>query len=56
MLVATPVSSVGISKSKYGSFLVGALLISPFRMASMMPRVSLMEIRLPEPFQPVLTR
>ena len=33
--MATPVSSVGISKSKYGSFLVGALLISPFRMASM---------------------
>lgn len=26
------------------------------RMASMMPRVSLIEIRLPVPFQPVLTR
>ena len=33
-----------------------ASLIAPLRIASMMPRVSLMEIRLPVPFQPVLTR
>ena len=38
------------------NFLVGTLLISPFRIASMIPRVSLMEMRLPVPFQPVLTR
>ena len=36
--------------------LVGAFRIAPSRIASMMPRVSRMEIRLPEPFQPVLTR
>ena len=33
----------------------GASLIAPLRIASMMPRVSLMEIRLPVPFQPVFT-
>ena len=41
---------------KYGIFFVGAFRIAPLRMASMMPRVSLMEMRLPVPFQPVLTR
>ena len=30
--------------------------MSPFKIASMIPRVSLMEIRLPVPFQPVFTR
>ena len=29
--------------------------MAPLRIASMMPRVSLMEMRLPGPFQPVLT-
>ena len=33
-----------------------ALSIEPSRMASMMPLVSLIEIRLPVPFQPVFTR
>ena len=53
---STPGSSVGTSKSKCGIFLVGAFRMAPSRIASMMPRVSLMEIRLPVPFQPVLTR
>ena len=30
--------------------------MSPFKIASMIPRVSLIEILLPVPFQPVLTR
>ena len=54
--VSTPGSSVGTSKSKKGIFFVGALRISPLRIASMIPRVSLIEIRLPVPFHPVLTR
>ena len=54
--VSTPVSSVGTSKLKYGIVFVGAFLISPFRIASMIPRVSLIEIRFPVPFHPVLTR
>ena len=54
--MSTPFSSVGTSKLKYGMVLVGTLLMSPLRIASMMPRVSLMEMRLPVPFQPVLTR
>ena len=37
-------------------FFVGAFSIEPLRMASMIPRVSLMLMRLPVPFQPVLTR
>ncbi len=49
-------SSVGTLKSNTGICLVGALSIEPSRMASMMPRVSLIEIRLPVPFQPVFTR
>ena len=32
-------SSVGISKSKMGSFFVGALRMAPSRIASMMPRI-----------------
>ncbi len=32
------------------------ILIAPFRIASMIPRVSLMEIRLPVPFHPVFNR
>ena len=56
MWESTPGSSVGTSKLKVGITLVGAVLIAPDRMASMIPRVSLMEIRLPVPFQPVLTR
>lgn len=35
---------------------VSALSSEPLRMASIIARVSLMEIRLPVPFQPVLTR
>ena len=31
-------------------------LIAPPKIASMIPRVSLIEMRLPVPFQPVLTR
>ena len=53
---STPGNSVGTSKSKTGIFFVGALLIEPSKIASMIPRVSLMEIRLPVPFQPVLTK
>ena len=53
---STPGSSVGTSKLKYGMVFVGAFLIAPFRIASMIPRVSLMEIRLPVPFHPVFTR
>ena len=49
-------SSVGISKSKYGITFVGALSISPFKILSIIPRVSLIEIRLPVPFQPVETK
>ena len=56
MLVSTPGSSVGTSKLKYGIFFVGALAISPLRIASIIPRVSLIEILLPVPFHPVLTR
>ena len=37
---------------KYGMVFVGALSIEPSRMASMIPRVSRIEIRLPVPFQP----
>ena len=54
--VSTPVNSVGTSKLKYGIFFVGAFKIAPFKIASMIPRVSLMEIRFPVPFHPVLTR
>ena len=39
-----------------GEFLCRGLRMAPSRIASMMPRVSLIEIRLPVPFQPVLTR
>ena len=53
---STPGSSVGISKLKMGRVFLGAFRIEPSRMASMMPRVSRMEMRLPVPFQPVLTR
>ena len=49
-------SSVGISKLKYGITFVGALSISPFKILSIIPRVSLIEIRLPVPFQPVETK
>ena len=54
--MSTPVSSVGTSKLKNGIFLVGAVKIAPLRIASIIPRVSLMEIRFPVPFHPVLTR
>ena len=47
---STPGSSVGTSKLKYGIFLVGASRIAPLKIASMIPRVSLMEIRFPVPF------
>ena len=53
---STPGRAVGTTKSKIGMVLVGALSIEPSRIASMMPRVSLIEIRLPVPFQPVFTR
>ena len=53
---STPVSSVGTSKLKIGIFFVGALLISPLKIASIIPRVSLMDIRFPVPFHPVFTR
>ncbi len=43
-------------KLKYGIVFVGAFLMSPFKIASMIPRVSLMEIRFPVPFHPVFTR
>ena len=56
ILGSTPGSWVGISKLKNGSCLVGAFAMDPSRIASMMPRVSRIEIRLPVPFQPVLTR
>ena len=46
----------GNSQVEVGDGLVSAFRMEPSRMASMMPRVSLMEIRLPVPFQPVLTR
>ncbi len=49
-------SSVGIARSNSGRRKVSALSREPFRMASIIARVSLMEIRLPVPFQPVLTR
>ena len=39
-----------------GDNLGGGLRIAPSRIASMIPRVSRIEIRLPEPFQPVFTR
>lgn len=54
--VSTPGSSVGIARSNSGRRKVSALSREPFRMASIIARVSLMEIRLPVPFQPVLTR
>ena len=53
---STPGSSVGTSKLKNGIFLVGAFRIAPSRIASIIPRVSLIEIRFPVPFHPVLTR
>lgn len=56
MAESTPLSSVGTTKLKKGIVFVGAWSIEWSRMASMMPRVSLMEMRLPVPFQPVLTR
>ncbi|MNG12864.1 hypothetical protein D3C84_965010 [compost metagenome] len=52
----TSCSAVGTSRLKIGRVLVCAFSMEPSRMASMMARVSLMEIRLPVPFQPVLTR
>ena len=56
MFVSTPGSSVGTSKLKYGIFFVSALAIYPSRIASMIPRVSLIEIRFPVPFHPVFTK
>ena len=53
--VSTPGSAVGIARSNIGRVKVSALSREPSRMASIMARVSLMEIRLPVPFQPVLT-
>ena len=58
------IEDLGIYAGKFGgngevkdrSFLVGAVRIEPSRIASMIPRVSLIEIRLPVPFQPVFTR
>ena len=53
---STPGSSVGTSKLKNGICFVGAVKIAPLKIASMIPRVSLMEIRFPVPFHPVFTR
>ena len=53
---STPGSSVGTSKLKCGIVFVGASRIAPLKIASMIPRVSLMEIRFPVPFHPVFTR
>ena len=54
--MSTPFNSVGTSKLKIGMFFVGALLISPFKIASMIPRVSLIEILFPVPVHHVFTR
>ncbi len=56
IFVSTPGSSVGIAGLNIGRVKVSALSSEPLRMASIIARVSLMEIRLPVPFQPVLTR
>ena len=49
IFVSTPGRAVGTSKLKYGIVFVSAFRISPLRIASMIPRVSLMEIRFPVP-------
>ena len=48
--------SGGNLQIEQGDLLGLSLQDGAIRMASMMPRVSLMEMRLPVPFQPVLTR
>ena len=53
---STPGNAVGTAKLKCGITFVSALLIEPSKIASMIPRVSLMEIRLPVPFQPVVLK
>ena len=53
---STPGSDVGISKLKTGNVFVSAFSIDPSSIASIMPLVSFIEILLPVPFHPVLTR
>ena len=48
--VSTPSSSVGTSKLKYGIVFVSAFSIAPLKIPSIIPRVSLIEIRFPVPF------
>ena len=48
--------SGGNLKVEVGDLLGGSLVDSTAQDGVMMPRVSLMEMRLPVPFQPVLTR
>ena len=56
ILLSTLGNAVGTSKLNSGIVLVSACSIDPSRIASIIPRVSLIEIRLPEPFQPVFTK
>ena len=45
-----------MAKLKIGNSPISAFSIEPSKIASIIPRVSLIEIRLPVPFQPVLTK
>ena len=54
--MSTPGSSVGTARLKYGITFVSASLIDPSRIPSMIPRVSLIEIRFHVPFHPVLSK
>ena len=55
MLVSTFGKAVGTTKLNTGTVLVSAFSIEPSKIASIIARVSLIEIRFPVPFQPVLT-
>ena len=52
-----PISRISVGVARVEDFGGNASQLGgDLKIASMMPRVSLMEIRLPVPFQPVLTR
>ena len=54
MFVSTFGKAVGTTKLNTGTVLVSAFSIEPSKIASIIARVSLIEIRFPVPFQPVL--
>ena len=54
--VSTPGKAFGMAKLNIGNSPISAFSIEPSKIASIILRVSLIEIRLPVPFQPVFTK